>query len=228
MDATRLLSSLLGGVLGARPKKHDKVARFLGGSSGSLWNAKTLLTAGSLGWAAYEIFRTRGGAGGATTNLPGQSVVAGTTVIPSTPPSAHAAGPAPKPPPLPPSASAPAPAIEPVRRLVGVLLAAARADGELGEEEYGRLLATAREAGGSSLVGEELRAPTPLDRLCGGIPEPRAREDLYRLAYGIVRCDEGVSAAERAWLVHLARALDLDASTTSNLEREVAAGITGS
>ncbi len=251
MDVTRLLSSLLGGVIDTRPKKHDKVSRFLSGSSGSFWNAKTLLTAGSLGWAAYEIYRTRSGAGGATTTFPGQPVVAGTTVLPSLPPTTAGSS---APPPLPPAYSSasssgasssaasspssaqparaaslePGPAVEPARRLVGVRLAAARADGELGEAEYGRLLAIAREAGGSALVGEELRQPTPIERLAGGIPEPRAREDLYRLAFGIVRCEEGVSDVERAWLAQLARVLGLDAAAVASLEREVVAGIAGS
>jgi len=231
MDVSRLLSSLLGGVIDARPKKHDKVSRFLSGSSGSVWNAKTLLTVGSLGWAAYEIFRTRSGAGGATTSLPGQPVVAGTTVVPSAP-TATPRTPPPLPPlPLPSSAASTslggAP-IEPARRLVGVLLAAARCDGELGEAEYGRLVDIAREADAAALVGDELRHPTPIERLAGGIPEPRAREDLYRLAFGIVRCDEGVSPAERAWLTQLSAALGLDAALVSNLEREVVAGIAGS
>lgn len=220
MDPTRLLSSLLRGVVDTRPKATSQLGRFLtGGSSGSIWNAKTLLSAGALGWAAYEVFRTRSGAG-----TPGATVVPGTVVVPSAPSisSTTVSGPA-TPPPLPPEAVRPA--IEPVRRLVGVLLAAARADGELGEAEYGRLLATAREAGGSALVGEELRAPTPLERLAGGIPEPRAREDLYRLAFGVVRCDEGVNANERAWLARLAAALGLDAASVARLEREVATGI---
>lgn len=225
MDPTRLLSSLLRGVVDTRPKQTRQLGRFLGGSSGSIWNAKTLLSAGALGWAAYEIYRTRagGGAGGATTSFPGQNVVPGTVVVPSTPAVSSTVVTGATPPPLPPDAGAAG--IEPVRRLVGVLLAAARADGELGEAEYGRLLATAREAGGSALVGEELRSPTPLERLAGGIPEPRAREDLYRLACGIVRCDEGVNANERAWLARLATALGLDPDSAARLEREVAAGI---
>lgn len=230
MDAARLLTSLLGGVIGARPKRHDKVARFLGGSSGSMWNAKTLMSAGALGWAAYEIYRSKSGAGGATTSFPGQSVSPGTVVVPSTVAAPAKSASSGVPPPLPPSAAVPnsnsGTPIEPVRRLVGVLLAAARSDGELGEAEYGRILASAREAGGTALVGEELRNPTPLERLAGGIPEPRAREDLYRTAFGVVRCDEGVNAKERAWLSDLSRILGLDANATAALEREVAVGIT--
>lgn len=229
MDVSRLLSTLLGGVIDTRPKKHDQVSRFLSGSSGSLWNARTLLTVGSLGWAAYEIYRTRSGSGpgGATTTFPGQTVVAGTTVVPSVPPVPPVpSGPAASstPPPLPPVLGSGA-ALDPARRIVGVLLAAARADGELGEAEYGRLLEVARNAGGSALVGEELRQPTPIERLAAGIPEPRARADLYRLAFGIVRCDEGVSPVERAWLAKLAGVLGLDAAAVANLEREVVAGI---
>ncbi len=226
MDVSRLLSSLLGGVIDTRPKKHDQVSRFLSGSSGSLWNARTLLTVGSLGWAAYEIYRTRSGSGpgGATTTLPGQTVVAGTTVVPSVPPVPAASS---TPPPLPPVLGSGA-ALDPARRIVGVLLAAARADGELGEAEYGRLLDVARNAGGAALVGEELRQPTPIERLAAGIPEPRARADLYRIAFGIVRCDEGVSPVERAWLAKLAGVLGLDAAAVATLEREVVAGIAGS
>ncbi len=215
MDVTRLLSSLLGGVLTSRPKPHAQLSRFLGAGSGSIFNPKTVLTAGALGWAAYEIWRTRSG----SQALAGQPVVAGTTVIPSMPP------PVPSTPPPLPAYSAGGEGIEPTRRLVGVLLGAARADGQLGEVEYGRLLKIAREAGGESLVGEELRAPTPLEKLAVGIPEPNARKDLYRLAFSVVRCDEGVNAAERSWLARLSSALGLDAHTVASLEREVAQGI---
>ncbi len=229
MDAARLLTSLLGGVIDTRPKRHDKVARFLGGSSGSIWNAKTLMTAGTLGWAAYEIFRSKSGSGGATTTFPGQPVVSGTVVVPSSVSTASIPASSALPPPLPAAAAIPHAStgtpIEPVRRLVGVLLAAARSDGELGEAEYGRILASAREAGGTALVGEELRNPTPLELLAGGIPEPRAREDLYRMASSVVRCDEGANVQERAWLASLARALGLDTNATAALEREVAVGI---
>lgn len=216
MDATRLLTALLGGVLTSRPKKHSQLSRFLGAGSGSVFNPKNVLTAGALGWAAYEIWRTRSGSG---SSLAGQPVVAGTTVIPSAPPQVPST-----PPPLP-AYSAGTDSIEPVRRLVGVLLGAARADGQLGEVEYGRLLEIAREAGGESLVGEELRAPTPVEKLAAGIPELRAREDLYRLAFGVVRCDEGVNAAERTWLARLSSALGLDAGTVAQIEHEVTQGI---
>jgi len=230
MDAARLLTSLLGGVIATRPKRHDKLSRFLGGASGSMWSPKTLMTAGALGWAAYEIFRSKTGSGGATTSFPGQPVVTGTVVVPSTvvAPVNSASG---LPPPLPVAAAllnvGTGTPIEPVRRLVGVLLAAARSDGELGEAEYGQILASVHEAGGTALVGEELRNPTPLEQLAGGIPEARAREDLYRMAFSIVRCDEDVNKEERAWLAALARNLDLDTNASAALEREVAVGITG-
>ena len=214
MDVTRLLTSLLGGVLTTRPKPTSQLTRFLGGGSSSVFNPKNVLTAGALGWAAYEIWRTHAGR---ASSPAGQTVVAGTTVVPSTPP--------PMPSPPPPLPATPGEGIEPPRRLVGVLLGAARADGQLGEAEYGALLRVAREAGGESMVSEELRSPTPLERLAVGIPEPYAREDLYRLAYGIVRCDEGVDAAERTWLARLSRALGLDETTVGRLEREVAQGI---
>ncbi len=224
MDSTRLLSALLGGVLSARPKAHRNVARLFGGSS-SLWSPRTLLSVGALGWAAYEIVRSRSGSASTagTTVVPGTvmsgpGVVPGTVVVPSVPP-----------PPLPKTSSESATTaatpsgagIQPVRRLVGVLLAAARANGEISEAEYGRLLAHAREAGGETIVGEELRAPTPITILAGGIPEPRAREDLYRLAFGIVRCDESVNAREREWLEDLARALQLERSGVIELESAV-------
>jgi len=223
VDATRLLTSLLGGVLTSRPKKHSQLSRFLGAGSGSIFNPKTVLTAGALGWAAYEIWRSRSGHG---PSAAAQPVVAGTTVIPTTViPSAPPTVPS-TPPPLPPQ-GARGDAIEPVRRLVGVLLGAARSDGQLGEVEYGHLLEVAREAGGELLVGEELRAPTPLEKLAAGIPEPHARQDLYRLAFSVVRCDEGVNAAERTWLARLSSALELDAGTVSGLEYEVTQGIAG-
>ncbi len=222
MDPTRLLADLLGGVFDTRPKAHRKAARLFGGSGGVGWNPRTLLSVGALGWAAYEIYRSR--AGGLAPS--GAPIVPGTVVVPSPPQS-----PPILPPPLPASVRPRAPEsvastdIAPVRRLVGVLLGAARCNGALSEAEYGRLVAIARDAGGSALVGEELRAPTPLAQLVGGIPEPRARADMYRLAFGIVRCDEGVDARERAWLAELARGLDLAQTEVTELENAVAHGI---
>lgn len=230
MDPTRLLAGLLGGVFDTRPKAHSKVARLFGGSGGVGWNPRTLLSVGALGWAAYEIYRSR--AGGIA--QAGSPIVPGTVVVPSqplSPPTLSPTLPPTLPPPLPASVrprvleSSTSTDITPVRRLVGVLLAAARCDGELGEAEYGRLLAIARDAGGSALVGEELRNPTPIARLVGGIPEPRARQDLYRLAFGVVRCDEGVDAREREWLAELARGLELTSTTVTELENSVTHGI---
>jgi len=50
----------------------------------------------------------------------------------------------------------------------------------------------------------------------------RTKADLYVLAYGIVRADESVSNAERAWLAQWASLLGLDAATTARLEKDVA------
>lgn len=207
------LGPLIASAMGARPKRHHRALGFLAGSRGSLLSAGNLMALGGLGWAAYEVFRTRNAGGSAAS---GPVVTPGTVVEGDLPP------------PLPPEARASAasgaptsPEIE-VRRVVELTLAAARSDGELGEDEYGAILRTARDLGAEAMVRAALERPRALGEIVAGVVDPAQRDALYVYAFAIVRADEEVRPAERAWLEQLAAHLRLDRAAVAKLEKETA------
>jgi tellurite resistance protein len=180
---------------------------------------------------------TRGPEGLPTrTSAEGQPPAAGPLTPPPLPHTAGGpAGPPPPRMPVPagagfddPSASAAAspPAVPPeVLRVIRLTLSAARADGVLGAHEREAILAQARSVGAEAIIAAELDAPAPLAEIATGIADPRAREDLYTLAFTIVRADEQVQPDERRYLEELARHLELDASAVERLEQQAAARI---
>jgi len=198
-----LLGSVVAGALGARRKPYKRASSFL-------LQPGVLLGAAGLAWGAYEVLRSRPGM---SPGLPTRTVVDTSAGAPPPIPSA--------PPPVPPVPAAGG--LDPLRRLVALALSAARADGELSEEEYGRLVQSAREQGGEQLVTEELARRRPLSEIVSGAGE--GREKLYALAFGIVRADGGVTGAERVYLAQLAQALGLDPQATRRIEKETADGI---
>ncbi|MBI5364308.1 MAG: DUF533 domain-containing protein [Planctomycetes bacterium] len=213
MSAIGFLGPLLSSALGARAKPHARAFGFLAGSRHSFLNSSNLLALGGLGWAAYEIWRTRERAAQASGGAP--VVVPGTVVQGDLPP------------PLPPKAAKGVPPGPPaiqndVQRIVELTLAAARCDGELGEEEFGALLRTARDIGAERMVKDALEHPRPVAEIVGGVSDRKQREALYVYAFSIVRADEDVRTGERAWLADLARQLGLEAATTTRLEKETA------
>ena len=124
------------------------------------------------------------------------------------------------PPPLPVSGMPPD-----VLRLVRLAIAAARADGRLTDPERASILAQARSVGAEAVVEREIQSPRPLAEIVAGVSDSNTREQLYVLAFAVVRADEGVSGAERIFLAQLAHALGLDPATTARLETEAARGI---
>jgi uncharacterized membrane protein YebE (DUF533 family) len=58
-----------------------------------------------------------------------------------------------------------------------------------------------------------------------GVSDPKLKEDLYVLAFAVVRADETVSGAERIYLAQLASQLGLDPATTARLEAQAAEAI---
>ena len=112
-----------------------------------------------------------------------------------------------------------------VLRLVRLAIAAARADGRLTDEERASILAQARSVGAEAVVEREIQSPRPLAEIVAGVSDSNTREQLYVLAFTVVRADEGVSGAERIFLAQLAHALGLDPATTARLETEAARGI---
>ncbi len=61
--------------------------------------------------------------------------------------------------------------------------------------------------------------------IAAGVTDPRVREDLYTLAFSIVRADEQVLDGERRYLDELARHLGLDAAAVTRLEQQAASRI---
>ena len=217
MGAERLIGALLQGAMGGRRKRSQGALRYLTGGRGSLVNASTLITAAGLAWGAYEAAtRNRGIAGGDSPAPlpPGSGPL---PPLPGTPGAGAAATPVP-----------PLPAAEPptdLLRVVRLAISAARADGTLSPEEQERILAHAREVGAEDLVDYEVRNPRPLADIARGVTDSRTREEMYQLAFAVVRADETVTGAERIYLAQLAHALGLDPATTARLESEAAAGI---
>jgi uncharacterized membrane protein YebE (DUF533 family) len=105
------------------------------------------------------------------------------------------------------------------------MISAAGADGHLGPEEREAILAEARIVGAEDAVARELESPRPLPEIVAGLDDPKLKEDLYTLAFGIVRADEEVTGGERIYLAQLAHQLGLESSVVTRLESEAAARI---
>lgn len=134
------------------------------------------------------------------------------------------AGGAPALPPVPETAASPVQS-EPVLRLVRLMISAARADGHLGPGERERILAEARAAGAEEVVARELDSPAPLAEIVGDVSDPELKNQLYTLAFTIVRAEAGITGGERVYLLGLAQQLGLDPPTVSRLESQAAASI---
>jgi uncharacterized membrane protein YebE (DUF533 family) len=83
----------------------------------------------------------------------------------------------------------------------------------------------AREAGLESIVEAELTQTRPLADIVRGVSDPQMRQELYVLAFTIVRADEAVSGAERIYLAQLAHQLGLDAAAVQAIEAETSSKI---
>jgi uncharacterized membrane protein YebE (DUF533 family) len=217
LDVEGLVGSVLRGVLGGRRKRSRGALRYLTSGRSSLLNASTLLTVAGVAWGLWET-ASKSAAKPAT-------APATTPVVPPPLPSNAAA---PGPPPLPHSVAAPAAAVTTssvppeVIRVLRLTLSAARADGTLAPHEREAILAQARAVGAESLVAPELDAPRPLSEIVAGAADARSRQDLYTLAFTIVRADEQVSETERVYLSELAQHLQLEPDIVGELEREAA------
>jgi len=214
LEAEDILGGLLRGALSGRRKSWKGAGRAVRGSG--LINTQTLLAAAGVAWGLYETWQSQQTPGATPSGDP-----------PSRTPGAS--GPLAAPPPLP-GAGSPAPAEEsglpaPVVQLIRLMVSAARADGELGPRERERILAEAREVGAEALVLREIESPRPLGEVVAGATDPQFKEQLYTLAFTIVRADEAVTGGERIYLAQLAHRLSLDAATVTRVEAEAAARI---
>ena len=208
-DAEDVLDGIVRGALSGRGKSWSRTGHAVRASG--LINARTLIAAAGVAWGLYETWQAQQPqSGGATGSGPAPSA-----------PLPDAAAPAASE--APPSDDKGVPA--PVARLLRVMISAARADGELGPAERERILAEAREVGADELVRAELDAPRPLGELVAGVNDPELKQQLYTLAFVIVRADETVTGSERIYLAQLANRLGLDPDAVARLEREAAAHI---
>lgn len=216
MMADMLLRSLVHGALGTRRRPFGRSSSFLTGGGSPVFNLGTLLGAAGLAWGAYEAYGRRRSPETLTTVEGGGFEARSQTTVTTPPPIPRV------PPPLPGSAEPASMPREPdaLRRLVALTIAAARCDKELSEEEYGKILAAARESGGEALVAQELANHRPVAAIVAGADDPRLKGDLYVLAYGIVRADGRVNEVERTWLAELAGALGLDSAAVHELQRK--------
>ena len=112
--------------------------------------------------------------------------------------------------------------LDPVARVIRLAVSAARADGNLTEQERALILERAREAGLESAVDVELTQTRSLADIVRGVTDEQMKKELYVLAFTIVRADEAVSGAERIYLAQLAHQLGLDVATVASIENETA------
>jgi len=219
VDTSDIVSIFLRGAIGRRGRKRARrAANFLTGNRGFL-TASTVLGAAGVAWGVYDALksgagRTAGAGGvagaGGTVGAPGAGGAPGAPVVP---------------PPIPGVMEPGVPLPNDLVRVVRLAVSAARADGTLSPQEREMILQHAREAGIEAAVEQELNAPKPLAEIVSGISDAQRRQDLYVLAFTIVRADENVSGGERIYLAQLAHQLSLDAATVARLESETASRI---
>jgi len=159
--------------------------------------------------------------------------VPGTGVPPAVPRGAMG-GPqaAPVPPPLPPipgGTPSPVPAPDvPVPAtllpLAQLAVSAARADGELSDDEVAVIRRRATELGAAALVDAELNARRGLETITPAFTTPEQRQMAYALAWAVVHGEGEVSPGERMYLTQLSRLLALPHDDVERIERDTLAG----
>lgn len=216
-DLSQLLNSVAADAIGLRGKRGRRARGYLGGSQRSFLNTSSLLGLAGLAVGAYQIFKDKSGSSAPAP----QPVVPGTRVVDS------AGRPLPAfpdrgLPSLPASAERITSVDDMPLRAVRVMIAAARCDGQLGEEELGRLMSHAKDGGLEERMRAEWQEPRPLAEICAGVSDPAQKRDLYVLAYAVLRADEEVSGAERVFLAGLAARLNLSKEQVAAIEGETA------
>lgn len=216
-----VLSVVLRGTLGRSGRKRARRAtKFLTGHGGFL-SASTMIAAAGVAWGIYDTLKNQG-----TPMIPGGSAVPGGATVPPVPlgsvPPVPAVSPVPAVPTMPAAFEA---ALDPLARIIRLAVSAAKADGQLTEQERAMIMARAREAGLEAAVETELNQTRSLADIVRGVTDPAIKKDLYVLAFAIVRADESVSGAERIYLAQLAHQLGLDPAAVLSIENETASKI---
>ncbi len=209
-DAEGIVSGLIRGALGGRGKSHRHTRRAF--DAGLIVNPGTILTAAGVAWGLFETWQQQQGqkAAGPAASAVADPVSSGPTAPPPLP--GAVASSASEETGLPPS----------ILQLLRLMISAARADGEIAPAERERILAEAREVGAGAVVERELLARHTVAEIVAGVDDPEAKQQLYALAFTIVRADEALTGGERIYLAELARRLGLDPASVSRIEGEVA------
>jgi uncharacterized membrane protein YebE (DUF533 family) len=209
LDAEDVLDGLIRGALSGRRKRGLRTRHAIG--AGSLVNAQTLLAAAGVAWGLFETWQQQQAVGAS----PGPTAVAAAPPpLPGGQPSAGA------------SETAEGGSLPPsLLQLARLMISAARADGAIGPAERERILREAREVGAEAEVERELAVLRPVAEIVAGATDPAFKEQLYTLAFTIVRADETVTGGERIYLAQLAHCLALDGTAVARLEGETAARI---
>jgi uncharacterized membrane protein YebE (DUF533 family) len=108
--------------------------------------------------------------------------------------------------------------------LVQLAVSAARADGELSDDEVATIRTRATALGAAGVVDAELQARRPLDSITPAFATPEQRQMAYALAYAVVHGEGEVSPGERMYLTQLSRLLALPSEDVERIERETLAG----
>ena len=208
-NVTDVLSVVLSGTLGrSGRKKARRASNFLMGNRGFL-SASTLIGAAGVAWGIYDTLKNQHQPVGTT----GTAGTLGTLAA-----GAGQQGPQlSSPPPIPTAFEA---ALDPVARVIRLAVSAAKADGQLSDDERALIVERAKEAGLESVVEAELAQTRPLADIVRGVTDPAIKNDLYVLAFTIVRADETVSGAERIYLAQLAHQLGLEAAAVQAWEAD--------
>jgi uncharacterized membrane protein YebE (DUF533 family) len=215
-----VLSVVLRGTLGRSGRKRARRAtKFLTGHGGFL-SASTMIAAAGVAWGIYDTLKNQNhpAAGGSTVPV-GSTVPGGATVPLGSAPALPAVPQVPTVPAMPAAFEA---ALDPLARVIRLAVSAAKADGQLTDQERAMIMARARESGLEAVVEAELNQTRSLGDIVRGVTDPAIKKDLYVLAFAIVRADENVSGAERIYLAQLAHQLGLDPSAVQAIENETA------
>ena len=99
--------------------------------------------------------------------------------------------------------------------MVQLAVSAAKADGALTDQERALISSAPSRPGSKRSSSAELNQMRPLADIVAGVTDQTTRNELYVLAFTIVRADEDVSGAERIYLAQLAYYLGLDAAAAT-------------
>ncbi len=221
LNISSLLTSVAQNAMGMRGKSHQRALGFLAGGQRSMLSTSSLIGLAGVAVAAYQIFKDHSSS---QASAP-RPVDPGATVVDRSGRALDSLGSG-----APATIVPPLPIVPPLAQTVSdlplralrLMIAAARCDTQLGEEEMARLASSAKDAGLENEMRAEWQSPRPLALILRGVSDPEQKRELYTLAFTILRADDEVNAAERIFLAQVASNLALTPEMTAKIERETA------